>query len=212
MNAVHVAPNGVPRAARIVESAAVSPQWRALVIAIVAVMTGAGLGLAQDPPYVPGQGDVLDVEVYAAGERQEAFSATVSPTGTITCPLIGEFALGNRPLPALAGKMGEAFAAGYYVHPQVLINVRQYAGKVSILGEVRHPGLYPVGGRLTLLGAVELAGGVTDFAAEHHVHVLRNQGGKPQRLEADLGRIRKGKTPDIALQRDDRIDVPRRWF
>jgi len=181
-------------------------------MAIVTVMIGVGHGLAQDTAYVPGPGDVLDIEVYASGERQETFSATVSPTGTVTCPLIGEFTLGNRPLPELAATMAEAFAAGYYVHPQVLINVRQYAGRVSILGEVRHPGLYPVGGRLTLLGAVELAGGVTDFAAERHVHVLRNEGGKPRRLEADLGRIRKGKEPDLVLQRDDRIDVPRRWF
>src|SRR2546427_3579860 len=45
--------------------------------------------------------------------------------------------------------------------------------------------------RSTLFPYTTLFRSVTDFAAEHHVHVLRNQGGKPQRLEADLGRIRK---------------------
>jgi len=85
------------------------------------------------------------------------------------------------------------------------------AGRVSVTGEVRHPGLYPVGRGLTLLAAIELAGGVTDFASVQHVRLLRNDAGTSRQIEIDLGRIGRGKALDILLQRDDRIQVPRRW-
>lgn len=166
----------------------------------------------ENPPYVPGPGDVLDVRVHATGERHESFSAAVSPAGTIRCPVIGEFALAGQPLHSVANRMSEAFRAGYYLRPQVLIRVLHYSGRVSLTGEVRHPGLYPLNGGLTLVSAIELAGGLTHFAASRNVRVVRNMSGTPRRIEADLGRLRRGRTPDIPLHRGDRVEVPRRWF
>jgi len=83
---------------------------------------------------------------------------------------------------------------------------------VCLTGEVRRPGLYPLVAGLTLLSAIELAGGVTAFASVRQVRLFRTHAGTSHRLEADLGRIRRGKAPDIPLRGDDRIEVPRRWF
>ncbi len=179
---------------------------------LIATLTGSLPAAAQVPAYVPGPGDVLEIQVLAASQRQEEFAATVSPAGTIHCPLIGEFRASTDSLPALEHRLALAYGNGYYVHPDVLVDVRQYAGKISVQGEVRHPGLYPYGGGMTLLGAIELAGGVTDFASPHHVRLLRSTAGRMHALDADLGRIARGRAPDIALQRDDRIEVRQRWF
>jgi protein involved in polysaccharide export with SLBB domain len=81
------------------------PLWRMLMFATIALLVCATAAIAVDAPYAPGPGDVLDIEIYAGAERQEAFSATVSPAGSITAPLIGEFALKNQPLPELAKRL-----------------------------------------------------------------------------------------------------------
>jgi protein involved in polysaccharide export with SLBB domain len=83
---------------------------------------------------------------------------------------------------------------------------------VYVLGEVRRPGLYPMGEGSTLLAICETAGGLTDFASPRHVKLTRLQNGRPIRVDIDLVRIRQGKAPDVPLQNADRIEVGQRWF
>ena len=178
---------------------------------VVSLMT-AGAVSAQPASYVVGPGDVLQVSIYAAGEKQDEFSDKVSSAGTIMCPMVGEFRVGGMAVSAIAAEMRVALARDYYVDPQVLVGVKEYAGRVFVLGEVKQPGIYPLREGLTVLSACVLAGGFTDFAAPRRAKVTRFGDGKAFVIELDLGQVKQGKRPDFPLQTGDRIEVPRRLF
>ena len=185
----------------------------ALLLACVALRT-AGAEVANPTPgsYVVGPGDIVQVTIYAGGEKHEEFSGAVTAAGTMTCPLIGDLKLAGMEPPQIAERMREILARDYYVDPQVIVSVREYAGKIVILGEVKHPGIYPLREGLTVLNACQLAGGLTDFASTRRVRILRLEDGRPKPIEIDLGRVKSGKIEDVALRSGDRIEIPRRWL
>jgi polysaccharide biosynthesis/export protein len=84
---------------------------------------------------------------------------------------------------------------------------------VTVEGEVQRPGRFPIEGDLTLTGALSLAGGLTRFGSSK-VQLLRfdKASGKQTTLKVDLKAVRKGSKPDIPLEDNDRITVPRRLF
>jgi len=83
---------------------------------------------------------------------------------------------------------------------------------VTVQGEVAHPNRYPIEGRLTVTGAVNLAGGLTRSGSTKAKIVRSEPGGERRVLEADLKAIRDGKAEDVVLQADDIVTVARRFF
>jgi len=172
----------------------------------------AGGARAQEPVYKVGAGDVLAVEIRAGGEKQDEFEVTVSPDGAIACPLIGDVAVVGLAAPAIAERISQALALGYFVDPHVQVVVRGSAGRIRVLGEVQHPGVYPLTDARTLMTACDLAGGLTDFAVARRVRLARVEDGRLRFYTLDLGRVRLGRAPDVPLRNGDRIEIPRRWF
>lgn len=84
---------------------------------------------------------------------------------------------------------------------------------VTVEGEVAKPGRFPLESDLTVLSAVSAAGGLTRFAS-NDVKIRRVDPvtGKVEVLEVDLNDVRKGKKPDVVLQPNDVVTVPRRRF
>jgi polysaccharide export outer membrane protein len=185
--------------------------WSAALI-LMTLAFGSAVARAQSTTYVVGPGDVLQIMIYAAGERRDDYTVPVSPVGAITVPLIGDLRVAGLTTPDIARRMKTVLGRDYYVNPQVLVLVREFGGRVYMLGEVRRPGIYPMGESVTLMTVVETAGGLTDFAAPRHVKLTRMQNGRPIRVDIDLVRIRQGRAPDVPLQNGDRIEVGQRWF
>ncbi len=93
-----------------------------------------------------------------------------------------------------------------------LINVAQKQ-QVTIEGEVARPGRYTIEGDTTASAAISLAGGLTRFGSDDvKIRRLDAKTGRVQILEVDLKAIRNGKKPDVTLQPNDVITVPRRRF
>ena len=84
---------------------------------------------------------------------------------------------------------------------------------VTVDGEVNRPGRYAIESDLTVTGALSLAGGRTRFGADD-VRVRRTdpETGKATIIKVDLGDVRNGKKPDVVLEANDVITVPRRFF
>ena len=183
-----------------------------VLLAVVGCMATSTALVAQTGSQSVGPGDVLQVEVYAGGEKQQDFAATISPEGTITCPLIGEFKLAGTGTTEIASELRVALARGYFVDPQVLVSVKEYGGRVFVMGEVRRPGLYALRDGPTALSACVLAGGFTDFAAPRHAKITRVEGGKSKLIVVDLMKVKGGKAPDPMLRAGDRIEIPPRLF
>ena len=82
-----------------------------------------------------------------------------------------------------------------------------------VMGEVRAPGPYDFTRPLTLLEAIKLAGGLTDYAAPKRVQVVRKEGNKKITLKFNLKDFSTGKkSDDFMVQAGDVVVVPESWF
>jgi polysaccharide export outer membrane protein len=80
--------------------------------------------------------------------------------------------------------------------------------KVSILGEVTHPGRYDLRGRTTVLDLLALAGGLTEFASRSRIVILRAGGPGPNRIRFDYGKATQdGSRENIELRPGDIVLV-----
>jgi len=82
---------------------------------------------------------------------------------------------------------------------------------VYVLGEVLHPGLYPIGEKLTFLEAVSLAGSTTSDASPRYAEVVRGDLKNPEIIKVNLEQIiRKGEIDkDILLKPGDVVYLPK---
>lgn len=72
-----------------------------------------------------------------------------------------------------------------------------------VFGEVRNPGSFPIQEGLTVLQALALAGGATEFAALNRITILRIVDGEQVEVRVQL---------DDLVERDDTIRVPVKFF
>jgi hypothetical protein len=97
------------------------------------------------------------------------------------------------------------------VMTEALERLPERPAKYNVIGEVRNPGLYELQVRSTILTAMAMAGGFTDYADQGGVIVLRRAGDQTERSNIDVGAILKGKAPDdFFIEADDVIWVPRK--
>ncbi|MCI4589703.1 polysaccharide export protein [Sphingobium sp. BYY-5] len=151
--------------------------------------------------------DVLRIQIYhEPGLSLE--DAQVTAAGMVRMPLIGDVPMAgltaSEAADVIAGRLGER----YLVSPQVTLFVKKAVGRrITLDGEVREPGLYPLDGRLTLSQAVALAKGPTRLAGLSQVVVVRRMDGQRRAAMFDLSAIRKGKAPDPEILPGDQVIV-----
>jgi polysaccharide export outer membrane protein len=137
--------------------------------------------------YVVGPEDVIEVFVWK--EPELSTTVTVRPDGMITLPLAGELeASGSTPQ-----QLGEEIAdrlKQYIDRPLVTVVVKQInSPKVSVLGEVRRPGRYLLLQSTSVLEAIAMGGGFTEFASRDYVVVLRKTPAGQQRFRINVKRM-----------------------
>jgi polysaccharide export outer membrane protein len=83
-----------------------------------------------------------------------------------------------------------------------------------IKGEVVRPGSYFIESGMSLLKALSIAGGLTQFANRREVEILRSGADKKgqEKMVINMKDVESGKLPDVPLHPDDIINVPRRIF
>ncbi len=159
--------------------------------------------------YVIGAEDVISIYVWKEPDMSKA--VPVRPDGMISLPLVGEVkAAGYTPV-QLQGVLAEAMKK-YVSEPQVTVVVEKVASlNFNIVGEVNHPGYFPLTRRMTVLDAISLAGGFKDFAKTKKIYVLRTSAtGTQERLPFNYKDVIAGKNSqeNIELQPRDTIVVP----
>lgn len=151
--------------------------------------------------------DVLRIQVYhEPGLSLE--DAQVTAAGMVRMPLIGDVPVAGlsagEASDVVAGKLGQR----YLVSPQVTIFVKKAVGRrITVDGEVRDPGLFPIDGRIGLLQAVAMAKGPTRLASLRQVIVVRQIDGRRQAAMFDLAAIRKGEAADPEILPGDTVIV-----
>jgi polysaccharide export outer membrane protein len=190
---------------------------RTAIARIVALVSGALVcvaapALAQPPAPTMNPGGVIEVSIYAAGEKQDSYVLEVAEDSTVTVPLLGRRRVVGMSGINIGRTIQNGLANGFYKDPQVIVNVKEYGGQVYVFGEVRNPGVYSLDEVRSVLAACLKAGGFTDFASKKKTKINRTSNGKTQVLKVDLGKVSQGKAPDLALRNGDRVEVPRRAF
>lgn len=83
------------------------------------------------------------------------------------------------------------------------------AGQVLVEGEVQKPGAHDLGRRVTLLGALAGAGGITYGAKIDEIELIREQeSGEKLRLVVNLEKLLSGEQDDVPIRNGDLIRVP----
>jgi polysaccharide export outer membrane protein len=159
-----------------------------------------------EEPYRIGKEDVLDVSVW----RDPDLSRTlpVRPDGFITLPMVGEVQAEGRTTVELEQDIARRLQK-YVQSPRVTVMVREVnSARVFVTGEVQKPGAYPLRGNVTVLQALAMAGGLTEFADRDGMTVIRaNNGPRIPVRYSDLV-SRRAQGADFPLQPGDTVVVP----
>jgi polysaccharide export outer membrane protein len=92
--------------------------------------------------------------------------------------------------------------------PQVTVNLKETVSQViTVDGQVKRPGLYPVIGKMTLMRAVATAEGTAEFAKLEDVVIFRTVKGQQLAALYDLKAIRRGNYGDPEVFANDVIVV-----
>jgi polysaccharide export outer membrane protein len=160
-----------------------------------------------DRPYLIGPFDKISIEVFNVPDltRQEV---QIDASGQLSFPLVGEIAASGK-TPAELARLIEARLRGNYVrNPQVTVNLRQTVSQVvTVDGQVKSPGLYPVIGKLTLMRAIATAKGLDEFARQEDIVVFRTVNGQKMAALFNLKAIRRGYYDDPELYANDVVVV-----
>jgi polysaccharide export outer membrane protein len=111
-----------------------------------------------------GPGDQLHVQVFDTPELEE--HARVTDGGELPLVLGGAVKVAGLTPEQAANAIENALSQGHFLkNPRVLVTVEQYATQnVSVIGEVKTPGAYPIGTPRSILDVLSLAGGLTELA------------------------------------------------
>lgn len=165
------------------------------------------LGANQEYVYRIGPNDKLIVDVYGL-ENMGNRLVTADGNGDITLPIAGLVKLNNLTIGEAATRVQEQLRAGHVRNPRVAINLQEAVSRfVTIDGEVKQAGNYPVVAGMTLMRGVAEARGATDFASLREVVVHRRVNGRNMIALYDLGAIRAGNYPDPVLYPNDIVVV-----
>jgi polysaccharide export outer membrane protein len=158
--------------------------------------------------YRIGVGDLLNIQVWK--EVDLSRTVPVRPDGKISFPLLDDIqAAGLTPLDlktALTQKLKQ-----YLSDPRVTVLVEEVNSyKVYVMGEVVTPGAVTLKSKTTLLQAISLAGGFTQYAKRNEITVLRRGSHREERIVVKYDRILSGKNPEqnLTLEPGDTVVVP----
>jgi polysaccharide export outer membrane protein len=116
-------------------------------------------------------GDKLRIEVYK--DTQLSQSLQVRPDGKITLPLVGDVAAAGHTSVELRDAISAALKE-YIGNPVVTVIVTETSPQVVyVTGEVNKPGALTLTGQMSILQALAMAGGFTDFADKKNILIKR---------------------------------------
>jgi polysaccharide biosynthesis/export protein len=170
--------------------------------------TATTKAVTDDPNYIIGAQDVLDINVWK--EIDLTRLVPVRPDGKISLPLLNDVMAAGLTPTQLATQITEGLKK-YVTNPQVTVIVTQInSQRVYILGEVNRAGAYPLLPGMTMLQALSSAGGFTQFAKEKSIYLLRQVDGKQQKYPFNYKDVVAGRKSEqnTLLKAGDTIVVP----
>lgn len=183
-------------------------QLKNYLTALAAMMMLAFGSIALAQPYLLNAGDTLAISVWNEETLQK--DVIVLPDGRISFPLAGELAAQGKTVSQLQAAITEKLKT-YLSDPVVTVSVMNVGGNtIHILGKVTNPGIFVMSQPLDVVKALSLAGGLSPYAEENNILVLRRRGDQQDIFPVRYAGIKKGKDLDtnIMLKSGDVIVIP----
>lgn len=139
-----------------------------------------------------------------SGGGGESFQ--VEEDGTVTLPALGHVAVAGLTRHQAAMKVEKLYRDSLLRNPIIDLKITNL--KVTVLGEIGSQGNFPLlREHTTLIDLIGQAGGLSKYADQKHIKIIR--GGKDNQtvIYADLSDIRTINDPKIVLQNDDIVYI-----
>jgi polysaccharide export outer membrane protein len=161
-----------------------------------------------DPAYLIGPEDALEISVW----RDETLksSSLVRPDGGVSFPLAGDFIVAGKTASQVRDELTKRLGK-FIPEPVVTVSVvRVSSYRIYVLGRVNKPGDFQVGRNIDVLQALSIAGGMTPFASEDGIRIIRKVDGTSTSIPFQYSRVRKGGdlSQNITLKSGDVLLVP----
>jgi polysaccharide export outer membrane protein len=159
------------------------------------------------PEYRMGPEDVLRISVWE--NKELTLDLVVRPDGKISMPLIQDVIAEGQTAMELGNTIHQRLLA-FIKEPQVSVIVLQVnAPKYYVIGSVAKPGTYSLRSETSILQALALAGGFTQFASPRSIKLIRNTAGKQDIRKVNYNNmIDEGGEGNFILNSGDTIVVP----
>lgn len=161
--------------------------------------------------YIIGAEDVLDISVWKNSDLSRVVN--VRPDGKISLPLIGDVQAAGLTPNQLRDKIVQMLKQ-YQQTAVVSVGVQSINSyKIFIVGEVQAPGVYQLKARTSILQALAIAGGLTQFASKSKIRLIRRKSdGTEESIRVRFNDLVYGDDDNpelnIMLQAGDTIFVP----
>ncbi len=140
--------------------------------------------------YEIGAEDVLDISVWKNPDLSR--TVPVRPDGKVSIPLLNDFQAAGLTPSDLRERLVSRLS-DFISIPDVSVIVREvHSRKVAVVGAVKTAGRYELKSPMTVLEAIALAQGFTDFAVRDRIVILRQTGGKTTRIPFNYRKIADG--------------------
>jgi polysaccharide export outer membrane protein len=163
---------------------------------------GAGLG------YGPIRaGDIVEVQVFDAPEY--SVRMPVSSAGQIAIPYAGLFQIEGMTSIEAAKAIARLFVQEQILRdPRVIVTTQQFGYSVTVMGEVKTPGIYALAGKKRLVDMLTEAGGISDRAG-HVIEIFPSGSMKnPQTILWDPT-LRENDNAELEIKTGETILVSR---
>lgn len=153
-------------------------------------------------------GDILTISVWKQTNLQS--DALVRPDGGLSFPLVGNLQAAGKTIPEIQKEIVKRLQK-YIPDPVVSVALKQVVGNmVYVIGQVNKAGQFLMNSPIDVMQALSMAGGMTPYAADNKIKILRRVKGKMTAIPFAYGDVEKGEnlSQDILLKSGDVVVVP----
>ena len=161
-----------------------------------------------DSAYRLQAGDMLRINVWKEEELDR--EVLVMPDGTINFPLIGTLSVVGQSTADVQRTVTQKLEP-FVPAASVTVVVKETRGNaISVIGQVTKPGEVVMTRSMTVIQALSQAGGLTPYADDDDIVILRKVNGVEQSIDFDYSDIARGRDleTNITLLPGDVIVVP----
>jgi len=157
-------------------------------------------------------GDTMDLKIGGVPSTESSSVSgqyTIDGEGNVNLPYIGRVKIAGLAPGAAQTEIESVYKTRkIYTNPNIVITMQPQSRFVNVGGEVKAPQRVPFTPDLTVLSAINAAGGFSPFADERRIRLLR--GGQVTII--DVKKIRRNPSRDVQLEPGDRVEVPQSLF